>query len=356
QSLSKICDQFQTQIQSVRKEKAEESFQSLPLLVRQASTELNKAVNFEMTGLNLLIDKALGQDLSEGLVHLIRNSIDHGIEDQFDRTVQGKPSFGSLKLDISERSGVIHLIFKDDGAGLDRERILRKALQSGLVREEDVPTLTEDQIHRFIFHAGFSTREKITTISGRGVGMDVVQNIVEKYGGTISISTTQGQGTEFHIEVPAPQHILVETTLLCSWQNFHLALPLASIRHITSCTELQITTVNHQRFCQFSGLTVPLLNYQEILRQRTCDLDTKVKASSAVFLSHKDFVLALIVDRVEGQTDLVVKKFGEIINEQKGFKGVSILADENIAFVIDPELLLSQMSMSAEKSEEEDAA
>ncbi|QDK36617.1 chemotaxis protein CheA [Bdellovibrio sp. NC01] len=351
-NLTKICDQFQSQIQSVRKEKAEESFQGITLLVRQAATELNKQVQFDMYGMDLLIDKALGKDLSDCVVHLARNSIDHGIEDQFERTVEGKPSIGQLSLEISEKNGLINLIFKDDGAGLNKDRILARALSTGLVTEEEVPQLSDDQIYRFIFNAGFSTKEKITTISGRGVGMDVVQNVVDAYAGQIYIETELGKGTTFRIELPVPQHIMVESALLCSWGDYQMAVPLMAVSHITSCEQLQITTVNHLRYCQFSGLTVPLLNYHEMLNMSVAEAEEKVKRSSAVFIRTKDATFALLVDKIDGQTDLVVKSFGKILGSQKGFKGISILADEKVAYIVDPDLLFAVIAKPSSLEQE----
>lgn len=345
-SLTKICDQFQGQIQSVRKETAEESFQGIPVLIRQAATELNKQVQFEMHGMNLLLDKSLAKELSDCVIHLARNSIDHGIEDQFERTVSGKSSIGQLSLEICDKNGVIHLIFKDDGAGLNRERILQRAISTGLTSEEEAPSLSDDQIYRFIFNAGFSTKDKITTISGRGVGMDVVQNTVDSYDGKIFIESSLGQGTSFRLEIPVPQHIMVESALLCSWNNFQLAVPLMSVSHITSCDQLQITTVNHLRYCQFNGMTIPLLNYHEMLKLSVYEQEQKVKSSSAVFIRTKDSIFALLVDKIDGQTDLVVKSFGKIIHNQKGFKGISILADEKVTYIVDPELLLAVMAMN----------
>ncbi|MDG0816980.1 chemotaxis protein CheA [Bdellovibrio svalbardensis] len=340
-NLTKICDQFQGQIQGVRKERAEESFQGIPVLIRQAATELNKQVHFEMHGMDLMLDKSLAKELSDCVVHLARNSIDHGIEDQFERTVSGKPSIGQLSLEISDKNGIIHLIFKDDGVGLNRERILQRALSTGLLTEEEAVPLTDEQVYRFIFNAGFSTKDKITTISGRGVGMDVVQNTVDSYEGKIHIETTLGQGTSFHLEIPVPQHIMVESALLCTWSDYQLAVPLMSVSHITSCDQLHVTTVNHLRYCQYGGMTVPLLNYHEMLNLSVYEQDEKVKSSSAVFVRCKEATFALLVDKIDGQTDLVVKSFGKIINQQKGFKGISILADEKVTYIVDPELLLA---------------
>lgn len=352
QNLGKISDQFQSQVQTVRKEKAQESFSGLPLLIRQASTELNKSVHFELEGGELLIDKGLGQDLYDCLVHLVRNSIDHGIEDQFERALQGKGSLGTLVLHIEERNGHIEMSFKDDGKGLDKDLIVKKAIKSGLVQADEIAAMSDNQIYNLIFHAGFSTKDKVTTISGRGVGMDIVRSTIDKYQGRIDIETTLHQGTCFKFIVPIPQHIMVESALLCSWNNFQVAVPLKSVAHISSCNEVLTTTVNKLRYCQFQNITVPLLNYAEYLSVSNVIDDEKLRNSSAVYIRASNQVIALVVDKVEAQTDLVVKGFGDIIKAQKGFKGVSILADEKITYVLDPDKLMEVLTAATTASEE----
>ncbi|MBV2168552.1 MAG: chemotaxis protein CheW [Bdellovibrio sp.] len=346
QNLTKICDQFQGQVQSVRKEKVSECFQGLQVLVRQASTELNKSVQLEILGEELLIDKGLGKDLYEALVHVARNSIDHGIEDQFERALQGKSSIGSLSLEVVEKNNTVFVTYKDDGKGLDKERILQKAIKSALVSEEEASNLSDDEIYHFIFQAGFSTKDKVTTISGRGVGMDIVLATVEKYHGKIAVENNPGQGLCLRMEIPIPQHIMVESALLCTWNQHQFAVPLTSVAHISSCQELQITSVNHLRYCQFAGGTISLLNYAEMLNLSTQETEEKVKKSSAVFIRVKDIMYALLVDKIEAQTDLVVKSFGKIIQGQKGFKGISILADEKVTYIVDPEKMLGLLMVS----------
>ncbi|NUN04543.1 MAG: chemotaxis protein CheW [Bdellovibrio sp.] len=355
QNLAKICDVFQNQVQTVRKETASESFHGLHLIIRQASTELNKSVQWNLTGGDLPIDKSLGKDLYEAMVHLARNSIDHGVEDQFERALQGKASTGTLSLDIAEKNNTIFVTFKDDGKGLDKERILQIALKSGLVQEENVATLSDEDIYKFIFNAGFSTKEKVTTISGRGVGMDIVQHTVDKYKGRIRIENSPGQGACFKLEIPIPQHIMVESALLCTWQDYQFAVPLTSVAHISSCEELQITHVNHLRYCQFSGLTVPIMNYSEILNLKTSLNEEQVRQCAVVFMKIKDVLIAFLVDRIDAQTDLVVKPFGKVISEQRGFKGISILADEKITYIVDPEQILDLMFVGGTENRQEAA-
>lgn len=356
QNLSKICDQFQNQVQIVRKEKAFQSFHGLSVLVRQVSAELNKNVQLEIIGGETLIDKGLGKDLYEALVHVVRNSIDHGIEDQLERALQGKPANATLTFEVFEKNNQIHFIYKDDGIGLNKEKILQKALGLGLVSEDMISSLDDEKIYRFIFNAGFSTKEKVTTMSGRGIGMDIVLSTMEKYNGTISIENSPGQGACFRMEMPVPQHIMVESVLLCSWNEYKFAVPLTSVVHISSCNELQFTTMDHMRFCQFNGFTVPLLNYQEISNSKVMACKEKTYQSSAVFVKSREIIFALMFDKIEAQTDLVVKPFNKIIGAQKGCKGFSILADENIAYILDSEKIIAQLfNMDPERSVKEAA-
>ncbi len=341
--LTKITEQLQNKIQEVRKERIGESFHGLQLLVRQVSTELDKSVQLNSLGMDLFIDKVMAKDLYEVLVHLVRNSVDHGVEDPFERAVQGKAPQGQLTLEIMEHQGCVHLTFSDDGKGLDKERILQRAKASGLVSDESVE-LSENEIFNLIFAPGFSTKDKITTISGRGVGMDVVKNIVDKYKGQIHISSQSGQGSKFSLIVPIPQHLMVETGLLGVWKDMQFAVPLAAINHITTCHELQLTYVNHIRFCQHQERTVPLFSYPELLTGMV-DKELDLAKCSAIFLKDGDRTLALLVDRVQAQIDMVVKPFGSLVGDIKGFKGVSILADEKITYVINPTKLMDLLTL-----------
>lgn len=345
QELNKISDQLQVQLQAVRKEKAADCLQGLPVLIRQASTELNKPVQFQFQGEDVLIDKTFGHDLQECLVHLIRNSIDHGIEDQFERALQGKSSLGNLSLQISEGTSSYIVTYSDDGKGLDKERILQKALKAGLTTSEKIPTLADKEIFSFIFESGFSTREKITTMSGRGVGMDVVSSVIKKYDGKMDVQSNPGQGTSFTIEVPIPKHIMVETSLICNWNGIQMGIPLSSIASITSCDQIQINNVEGLRYSQYKGLTVPLMNYAEICQRHLLSDDKEVRSQSALYIKSGDQYLGLLVDKVEAQTEIVLKQFGQMIVSQKGFKGLSVLADERLAYVVDPEALVELLQI-----------
>ncbi len=353
QGLNKISDQLQHQLAKVLKVKAEDCFKGLNALVRQAATELNKEVVLNSTGLDLLIDKNLGRDINEALLHLVRNSIDHGVEDPFDRTTDGKPSAGQLNFNIYEKNNFVVVEFGDDGRGLDVDRIRSKAIEKKLTTAEAARELSDEQIFQFIFHPGFSTKEKITTMSGRGVGMDVVNQAVEKYHGKIKIESSLGKGSRFIMEFALPQHLMMESVILSEWNNIIISVPVDSVMQIQSLSELHLTEVDQLRFCQWSGHTVPLLTYQEVKDQKC--IEKPKSEMSAMFIKHKEHYFALLVDKIIGQSDLMVKVFGNIVKQIPGFRGTSVLADDRVTYVLDPEKITQILGYNVEKSHSEAA-
>lgn len=341
QNLNKISDQLNSYISQMRKTQARECFEGTSILVRQAANELNKEVQLHQEGMDLLIDRAQGKDLYECLVHLVRNSIDHGIEDVLDRASAGKPAAGQIRLKLSEKSGTVFLEFSDDGKGLDYDRIKSKAIQNGLIKASEADNLSREAIFQCIFKPGFSTKETITTISGRGVGMDVVLSTVEKYGGKIHIQSEPNMGTTFILETPIAQNVMVESTLICLLGESCVAVPLQSVANITSCDGLTLTEVDSIRWCQHAGRTVPLMTYDEYTRRKVLHGSTEIQNWSAVILKVKDQYVGLLVNSVERQSDLVVKPIDVVLGQLPGFKGTSVLSDGKISYVLEPEQLLN---------------
>lgn len=343
QGMNRISDQLQSYVTVIRKEPVSECFKTLPVLVRQTSAELNKEVELTLHGLELSIDKGLGHDIYGALIHIVRNSIDHGIEDVFDRTTAGKPPKGQLKLEVFEKSGVVYTVFSDDGRGLDVHKIKSLAIKKGLISEESAEALSEQEVFQFIFHPGFSTKEKITTVSGRGVGMDVVQATVQKYKGHIEIESKPEQGTKITLVTQMPQNVMVEATLVCSYEKSAVAVPLSHVGQIKSCEELHITEVDGLRWAQIDSRTVPLMTYSEYIKREYSFSKEQVAKMSVVVMNVKDQMIGILVDKVERQTDLVIKAFDPILGTLPGFKGTSVLSDDKIAYIVDPESFVSML-------------
>lgn len=287
QTLNKLTDILQDQMVLIQKITMEDAFANLQALVRQTSNELNKEVKIHQTGFDLAVDKSLASDIYQSLVHILRNSMDHGLESATDREAIGKSAHGNIYLSCEEKNGHILFSIRDDGRGLDKDRILAKAIEKGLVDESVANKLSENEIYYFIFHPGFSTKDKISKISGRGVGMDVVKQMVDSYEGKILIDSVPGKGLSLTLDIPIPRKIMVEKVLLCKWQDFQFAIPINAIMRVTDCHELIMTEAGGYRFCQFDKMTLPFLDYKEIRDNQTyLNLD-EVKKKSVVFIRNK---------------------------------------------------------------------
>ena len=351
-NLSKISDQLQNQIKVASHEKAKSLFKGLYVLVRQVATELNKDVHFSIEGEDVLLDKFLAREIYDSLVHILRNSLDHGIEDQFERATQGKSPKGQIKLVIENHDNEVLFKITDDGLGLNREKIMNKAVNKGLVSLDSAEQMTDSQIYSMIFEHGFSTREKVTTLSGRGVGMDVVKTSVLKLKGSIDLSSEQGQGLEIIIRIPHLRHIIVDSILLCQWQDSNLAIPLTAVERVVPMNEAQIIRLTEGTYLQIDGKSVLLCEYKNIYDRR---FEFNKSDGCLVIIRHKQDYLALYVDKVETQTELVVKEFDDIVKKQRGCKGLSVLSDERIVYVIDPESLIAEFFVTSSNRELEAA-
>ena len=343
QSFSKAADKLQEQVKWAQREEASTSFEALAVVIRQATSELKKDVEIIEEGFDLRIEKGLAKGLFEALVHLLRNSIDHGIESPQERLAHGKEPKGKIKINLSEKNEFTILEIQDDGQGLDKERILNRAIKNGLVTEDKAKNLSEKDIFNFIFHNGFSTKEKVSTISGRGVGLDVVKTFVDNYEGRIEINSVPKKGSTFRLVIPEPRNVMVEKVLLAQWNQLQFSVPLSAIGQISSCDTLQFTMVDGLRFCQHDKRTVPILTYKEmrLLNEQT-DLE-KVKKMSVVFVQNKEGIVGLLVDQIIRQQDIVLNRFDRLVKNLVGFKGTTVLSDEVVSFVIDPDQIVKMV-------------
>lgn len=354
-NLNKLTDQLQEQMVKVQKVKVADAFDGLHALIRQVSHELKKEVVLHPIGFDRPIDRNLASDLYQVLVHILRNSLDHGIERPDERVAAGKTPEGHITLAFEEKNGVIFFKVSDDGRGLNKEKIIKRAIQNKLVEEDKASFMSDEEILALVMKPGFSTAEKVSSISGRGIGMDVVKDKIESYGGRISLKSKPGLGLDLAMQLPVPRNVMVEKVLLCSWDEFQVAVPLLNVARIISCSELHLTEVDGLRFCQFDGVTVPLLTYREISRFK-CDQNLNIKDCTAVFIRTREGALALIVDSVSRQADLVIRSFNSLVKSVKGFKGSSVLADDKVTYIIDPPQLLNMVLSGGTMTETKEAA
>lgn len=352
QTLGKLADHLQQHVMDLRKVELSKALAKFPRIMRDLSKELGKKFRFEMVGGKLGVDKTVAKSLAASLIHLLRNAADHGIESPEVRREAGKPEVGEIKLSCKQRGDFITIEIEDDGKGIDKSRVLNKAVEQGLVSAADARYLKDEEIYGFIFHAGLSTSEQVSKVSGRGVGMDVVKTEIDHLKGTIRIETEPGKGTRFILSIPVPKTVMVEEAILARSGETLLAIPLTSIKSITSQKDLKLNCVQGLQTCQFEGATVPIGTYLDFLSPVT-HRETAANASSLVIvISHGLDRVGLKVDEVIEQQDAVIRPFDNVVTRIEGFKGTSILNSERIAYVIDAEQLVS----IAHKHSLEDAA
>jgi two-component system chemotaxis sensor kinase CheA len=347
QKLQLLSNQLQTTLDEVQKVPLQEILGGLFPLARQAAYELRKEVEIVALGFELEVDKFLAQDLNKAVIHMIRNSLDHGIESAEERLSLGKPAAGLLNVSVYEKGSFLYCEIADDGRGMDPQKILERALEKGLINTLKASQLSSQEILNFIFHPGFSTKVRVTTLSGRGVGMDVVQFLVTKHGGSIKIESELGKGCLIQLKIPIPKALLVERCLVTQWRDLSLAFPLTDVATISTVKDLQITNIQGQRFCQFDGHTVPLLTLHEIFDHKSHTAAESLSLMSVVFLKTENRLLGVLIDTVQHQVDLVVKPLSPLTKRAVGFKGTSLLTEDLIAYVFEPSELLSLIEGTA---------
>jgi two-component system chemotaxis sensor kinase CheA len=317
-------------------------FSRFPRMVRDIAQRLGKQIDLKLTGEQTELDKTVLEKIGDPLVHLVRNSIDHGIEMPEARIAAGKAAAGTVHLDACHRGGNIAVEVSDDGGGLDKERILAKARQRGLVGQNDV--LTDDQIHDLIFLPGFSTAEKTTDLSGRGVGMDVVRRNVKELGGKIELRSEQGKGSRFIITLPLTLAIVDGQSVAVGTETY--IIPLISIVESMRLKEASISRLSgHNEVFSFRGDYLPIIRLHELF-----GIEPRARAlhEGLVVIAEGDGRrVGLFVDDLLGQQQVVIKSLEANYGHVEGVSGATILGDGSVALILDVTGIISAASMRA---------
>jgi len=317
-------------------------FSRFPRMVRDIAQRLGKQIDLKLTGEQTELDKTVLEKIGDPLVHLVRNSIDHGIEMPEARIAAGKPAAGTVHLDACHRGGNIAVEVSDDGGGLDKERILAKARQRGLVGQNDV--LTDDQIHDLIFLPGFSTAEKTTDLSGRGVGMDVVRRNVKELGGKIELRSESGQGSRFIITLPLTLAIVDGQSVAVGSETY--IIPLISIVESMRLKETAISRLSgHNEVFSFRGDYLPIIRLHELF-----GVEPRARAlhEGLVVIAEGDGRrVGLFVDDLLGQQQVVIKSLEANYGHVEGVSGATILGDGSVALILDVTGIIHAASMRA---------
>ena len=335
--LSFITEELQVAGLKTRMVPVDTVFRRFPRLVRDVAQSLQKEVELVLLGEDTELDKTMVELIGDPLVHLVRNCLDHGLELPERRVAAAKPRHGTIRMEARQEGDQIVISVSDDGAGIDPERVARKAVEKGLVSAERVGSLSQREILDFIFLPGFSTAEKTSDLSGRGVGMDVVRSNLKKLNGTIDLDSKLGAGTTVLLKLPLTLAILPVLLVRVAEETY--ALPLRTVLETASIQVGEIHTIEGREVLQLRNETVPLLRLAEIIDAR---LDSRKDAGRrVVVLGIGDKKIALLVDELVGQESTVVKPLGSYLQGCATIAGATISGDGRVRLVLDPAALIS---------------
>ncbi|SHJ91318.1 chemotaxis protein CheA [Paramaledivibacter caminithermalis] len=333
--LERITTSLHDAVMKVRMVPIERTFNRFPRMVRDLSKELGKEIKLYMTGEETEVDRTVIDEIGDPLIHLLRNSIDHGIEDPKTREELGKPKAGNVYLRAYPDGNNVVIEVEDDGSGISIEKVRDKALSKGLVSKETIANMNNDEIVNLLFKPGFSTAEKISDISGRGVGLDVVKTKIESLGGLVEVHSEMNMGSKFIIRLPLTLAII--QALMVTIGDEKYALPLNSIKEIATIKTNTIRKVHNQEVVLFRNNTLPILRMNEILQVNKISEDKDEMI--IVVVKKGDKIAGLVVDNLIGQQEVVIKSLGKYLSGIKVIAGATILGNGQIALIVDPNSL-----------------
>jgi two-component system chemotaxis sensor kinase CheA len=334
--LSFVTEELQTACLKTRMVPIDMVFRKFPRLVRDVAGSLQKEVELQVKGQDTEIDKTMVELLGDPLVHLVRNSLDHGLETPQVRESHGKPRKGTIRLEARQEGDQIVISISDDGAGIDPERVLRKAVEKGWVTAERGRQLTVREVLDFIFLPGFSTVEKVSNLSGRGVGMDVVRSNLKRMNGSIKLESNVGKGTTVLLQLPLTLAIL--QVLLVQVAEEIYALPLRSVLETSRVRRDEVHLVEGTEVLRLRSETLPLLRLRKMFSTQAADASA---AENVVVLAIGEKRIALLVDRLIGQESTVIKPLGSYLHNCASIAGATVGGDGRVRLVLDPAGLLA---------------
>jgi two-component system chemotaxis sensor kinase CheA len=328
--INRLSEQLQDLIMGMRMLPISYVFDRYPKLVRDIAKKLGKKVKLEMKGGDTKLDKNMIEMLADPMIHIMRNSLDHGIEMPEVREQKGKSSSGTVSLHAYSQSDRIIIEIIDDGAGINVERVAGKVLEKGLMTPEQIDALSEDEMAELVLLPGLSTAEEITEFSGRGVGMDVVKKSIESFGGTINIKTKANQGTTITLAIP--MSLAVTSLLHIQMNEIHYGIPMDSVSETVKLDRSEIEYLHNEPFVYIRGEVIPLLFIKSMLNEEAMEDEPL----SIVVLNIKDNLLAVVVNKFLGQLDVVQKPLVGIMEGHPLFSGTALLGNGQIIMAMDP--------------------
>ncbi|MBD5096267.1 MAG: chemotaxis protein CheA [Lachnospiraceae bacterium] len=339
--LERITTNLHESVMKTRMVPIESVVNRFPRMIRDLSKKLNKEMELIMTGEDTELDRTVIDEIGDPLMHMLRNAADHGLESTIDRLRIGKPQVGTIRLDAYQDGNNVTIEVSDDGAGIDVERIKQKAIDKGAITEEQAEYMSEKEAVDLLFQPAFSTAEKISDVSGRGVGLDVVKNKIEGLGGDVEVASKLGEGTTFIVRLPLTLAIIQALMVDVCGEKY--ALPLNSIVTLEEILPEDIKYVHTKEVINLRGTVIPLVRLNEVLDVPSDDseeTDSDDEGLVVVIVKKGDKQAGLVISKLIGQQEIVIKPLGKFIHVPKIISGATILGNGDVALIIDSNTLV----------------
>jgi two-component system, chemotaxis family, sensor kinase CheA len=336
---SRVLGELQKSVMKIRMVPVEQLFRRLPRIVRDVAKARKKEVAIEMAGQNTDLDKSVLDALAEPMAHLVRNAADHGIETPEERLVHGKSARGTIRLDAYHQGNQVVIEVSDDGRGINLERLMKKALDAGIVSQDDVKSMSHDEILKLVFHPGLSTADEVTEISGRGVGMDVVKTVMDRLKGRVAVESEPGRGTTF--QLIAPLTLASIQALMFRVEKQHYAVPLDSVIEISRTTDSEIHEIDGHEVIRLREQVLSVVRLDRLI---ACAPGSQKSRHFVVTIGAGSHRFGLIVDALVGEEELVIKAFEDRLVASELVSGASILGDGTVVLILNVPAVVSHLS------------
>ena len=338
EQMDRVTTDLQSVVMKVRMVPVSQVFNRFPRMVRDLAKELNKDINLTIEGEDTELDRTVIDEIGDPLMHLLRNSLDHGVEHPDEREAKGKPRTGEVGLIARHEGNNVVIMVTDDGSGINADKIRNKAVERGMISRDEADALPDADAVRLIFLPGFSTAEQITDVSGRGVGMDVVRSKIESLGGHVDVETKIDEGSVFKIKLPLTLAII--QAMLVKVQDEMYAIPLGSIDSTINITPDDIKTVQNKEVIVIRGQIIPITRLNEVLSVPRGKEATDEDDIFVVVVHVGDHKIGIVVDNLIGQQEIVIKTLGKLLSGLKMLAGATILGDGHVAMILDVSALM----------------
>lgn len=336
--LERVTTNLHESVMKVRMVPIESVVNRFPRMIRDLNRKLGKKMELYMSGEDTELDRTVIDELGDPLMHLLRNSADHGLESNSERIRLGKPETGSIFLDAYQDGNNVTIEVRDDGGGIDTDKVRKKALERGAITEQQAETMSDKDFIDLLFRPSFSTAEQISDISGRGVGLDVVKTKIESLGGSIEARTVKGEGSTFTIQLPLTLAIIQALMVEVGKEKY--AIPLGNVDTIEDVLLNEIKLVQSKEVIHLRGSVIPIIRMHKILEMEDYEKNSETESEIIVVVKKGDQRIGLAVDKLLGQQETVIKSMGHHITNAKLFSGATILGDGEVALILDTNTLM----------------